>query len=89
MSSTGLASLALTACLLCFGECGSAYAEVAIDRAAPSLVLTELNGDTFDLSQKRGKVVLLNYWATWCAPAKRKCPSSTPSTAVITGEGWK
>jgi cytochrome c biogenesis protein CcmG/thiol:disulfide interchange protein DsbE len=74
MSKTVLASLALAAWLPCIGECDSASAEVAIDRAAPTLVLTELNGDTFDLSQKNGKVVLVTYWATWCAPCKKEMP---------------
>src|SRR5580704_3510281 len=73
MRSIAFASFALAAWL--FGaECGSAFAEVAVDHAAPSLVLTELNGDTFDLSQKHGKVVLVHYWATWCAPCKKEMP---------------
>ena len=74
MTSKAFASLALTAWLVCAGECGSASAEVAIGHAAPSLVLTELNGDTFDLNQKHGKVVLVTYWATWCAPCKKEMP---------------
>jgi cytochrome c biogenesis protein CcmG, thiol:disulfide interchange protein DsbE len=67
-------SLVLAASLLCVGGCDSAVAEVALDHAAPSLVLTELNGDAFDLSQKHGKVVLVTYWATWCAPCKKEMP---------------
>jgi len=36
-----------------------------IGEAAPSLIVTALDGATFDLAKLRGKVVLVNYWATW------------------------
>lgn len=33
-----------------------------------------VNGNTFQLSNQRGKVVLLNIWATWCAPCREEIP---------------
>jgi cytochrome c biogenesis protein CcmG, thiol:disulfide interchange protein DsbE len=41
---------------------------------APELVVTELDGKIFDLAELKGKVILVNYWATWCAPCKKDMP---------------
>jgi cytochrome c biogenesis protein CcmG, thiol:disulfide interchange protein DsbE len=45
-----------------------------VSATAPALVVTELDGQTFDLTKLKGKVVLVNYWATWCAPCKKDMP---------------
>src|SRR5215475_6624351 len=51
-----------------------ALAAVDVGQPAPALVVQELSGQSFDLAAQRGKVVVLNFWATWCPPCRNEMP---------------
>jgi len=52
-----------------------AFAEsVTVGSSAPDFSATTLDGKPVALADFKGQVVLLNFWATWCAPCKKELP---------------
>lgn len=64
----GVLLIALAACA------GSDAAVVEVGRPAPSYAAVDLQGDSVSLAGLRGRPVLLNIWATWCAPCREEIP---------------
>ena len=51
------------------------YEPLVVGKPAPDFALSDLNDKPYRLSDFRGKVVFLNFWATWCKPCREEMPS--------------
>jgi len=55
---------------------------------AAAFTLTDLNGQTKSLSDYRGKIVLLNFWATWCKPCTTEMPAMQATYDRLRDKGF-
>lgn len=56
---------------------------------AADLTLHALNGEKVTLSELKGKVVVLNFWATWCPPCREEIPSLMRLNSAMAGKPFR
>jgi peroxiredoxin len=74
--------------LVLLGILGMAARPPLVGSPAPEIVLKDLQGRDVKLSDLRGKVVLVNFWATWCKPCKEEMPAMQASYDKLRDKGF-
>ena len=88
-SARSLFRLPLSILAVACSDPGEAYRPLAAGDPAPAYAAADLSGDTLSLSALRGQAVLLNVWATWCAPCRHEMPGLQALHERYAGRGLR
>lgn len=78
----------LFALLLSLAAATSSQAALTPSAAAPDFTLHSMAGSNLRLQEQRGRVVLVNFWATWCGPCREEMPKLNQLYEKYRGAGF-
>jgi len=85
--------IAATMALLLAGGCKSRQEDAprfaTVDKPAPGFTMTDTNGRNWSLAELRGKVVFINFWATWCPPCRSEMPDMEALNRAMRGKPFQ
>ncbi|MGH8513215.1 MAG: TlpA disulfide reductase family protein, partial [Gammaproteobacteria bacterium] len=63
--------------------------DLTLRKPAPKVRISALSGETFSTSELRGKVVLVNFWATWCTSCVKEMPKMVETYRTYSPRGYE
>ena len=81
--------LLMAALLCCAAPAAAQQLKPWSGGATPALELRDVGGGLHRLGDYRGKVVLVNFWATWCEPCREEMPSMNRLRASLAGQSFE
>lgn len=88
-SAALLAGAAVAAAAMLYLSAERSEETIAPGREAPPFELAALDGGTISLGTQRGRVVFLNFWATWCKPCEDEMPAMERLYQELSGDRFE
>jgi peroxiredoxin len=89
MKAKIIVGLSALAAILVWAAAVIALSDRTLGRQAPDVRFTGLSGETFSTSDLRGKVVLVNFWGSYCAPCVKEMPKLVEAQKKFGPRGYE